>query len=165
MTPQPAIFVHFYFRYVKNGIPCTRIGGGCLDDVLDLVDQVGICVLSTLEPLAGDLTVKIGRALVDDVSGGITQLPVPDLDYNGAPIWLFWNGANITGAAARHIERELDASRGSLVRWVRVDSGKVTGVDTDDEARLGLEAAWANVIPNGPVYVRFQGERSDLGIW
>lgn len=161
----PSIFVSFYHRFVRSGTRCGRIGSGPLSDVIESVEEPGLCVVSSLGSPSGELTARLGRAGFDPVTGALEQIPLPPLDANGAPLWLFWRGNQFTSMAVTTLLDHSGWAREGKAVWVELRQGEGRVLPSETDARLLLEAAWTNTWPDGPLVVRFEGTPHDLLRW
>ncbi len=161
----PPIYVEFYYRFVKNGVACARIGGGALTDVLETIDGPGICVLSSMAVPHDCPIMRMGRATVDLEANTITQNDLPALDRDGASFWLFWHGNRLTSAAADYLSGLPQKEGEAPVIWVELNRDVPSGLADEQAARERMESAWTMAMPHGPVVVRFQGAADDLRTW
>ena len=142
---------------------CVRLGGGALSEVLSVVGNHGLVVLSSLRSPPGGFNVVLGRATFDPATGDLTQQPLPPLDADGAPGWLFWAGDRLTATAAAHW---LGPGRGALVggstAWLELCGQTLTSHRWEPEGRQRLEAAWCDTWPLGSVFVGFTGTHRAL---
>lgn len=161
----PSIYVEFYYRFVKDGVACARIGGGALTDVLEAVKGPGICVLSSLVVTHDCPIMRMGRATVDLEANTITQNELRDLDRDGASFWLFWHGTRLTSRVAHYLSSRPQPAGGASVTWVELDQDVPSELADEQAARERMEFAWTMPMPHGPVIIRFQGAADDLLTW
>lgn len=164
MHCRPSIYVDFYSRYIANGTRVTRMGGGALDDVLPYICKPGICVISSLISESDCPTVKLGRAKIDP-NQGLVPLPLPPLDANGVPAWLFWEGASISAYAAAFLQSSLPRSPAAAVSWLHMKRPSLCELLGEKAIQHRLEDAWTRKWPDGPVFVRYEGTLDQLEHW
>lgn len=166
MTYGPAIYISFYHRFVRRDTPCARIGGGPLSDVIESVQGPGLCVLTSLRWPPSEPIARLGRAGFDPITGALEQRPLPPLDADGAPLWLFWEGKDLTLLAVTTLlSSPTGWAKNTKAVWVELRQGVGRVLPSGTRARLALEAAWTATWPDGPLVVRCAGTPQELARW
>src|SRR3982751_4271491 len=81
------------------------------------------CVLASLLSPPGEPVAILGRAEFDPETGEIEHMPLPALDADGAPAWLFWAGSQLTSSGAATLIKECTGWDEETGVWVELRHG------------------------------------------